>query len=88
MFGGNTTTDKALQKTVTRRLARSGAGPQSGLNASVQSGTVTLTGRLRYENQRISIVKAVRGVAGVRQVIDQIQAPPKVQPPGSPGGHR
>jgi osmotically-inducible protein OsmY len=80
MFGGNDTTDKALQKSVTRRLERSGAGSQSGLTATVQHGTVTLAGKLKYENQRLPILKAIRGVSGVRQVIDQLQSPPKVKP--------
>ena len=87
MFGVNDTTDKSLQKSVARRLERSGAGSQSGLTATVQRGTVTLTGKLKYENQRLPILKAIRGVAGVRQVIDQLQSPPKVrrQPPQQDG---
>ena len=80
MFGGNETSDKALQKAVNRRLERSGAGTRSGLAAIVQRGSVTLTGKLRYESQRLSIVKALRGVSGVRNVVDQLQSPPKVKP--------
>lgn len=81
MFGSSNTTDKALQKSVTRRMERSGAGSQSGLAASVLGGTVTLTGKLKYENQRIPLVKAVRGVSGVRNVVDRLQSPPKMGPP-------
>jgi osmotically-inducible protein OsmY len=77
MFGGNDSSDKALQKAVSRRLERSGAGTRSGLNVSVQRGNVTLTGNLKYERQRLVIVKALRGVSGVRHVIDQLQSPPK-----------
>ena len=80
MFGGSETTDKALLKSVNRRLERSGAGSQSKVSALVQRGTVTLTGKLQYENLRIPIVKAIRGVAGVRGVVDQLQLPPKVKP--------
>jgi osmotically-inducible protein OsmY len=80
MFGGTDISDKALLKTVTRRLERSGAGSQSGIKASVQRGAVTLVGKLKYENQRLPIVKAVRGVSGVRNVVDQLQSPPKVKP--------
>lgn len=86
MFGGNDTSDKALQKSVTRRMERSGAGSQSGLRATVQRGTVTLTGKLKYENQRIPLMKAVRGISGVRSIIDQLQSPPKVKPPTAYGG--
>jgi osmotically-inducible protein OsmY len=77
MFGGNSATDKALQKLVNRRLERSGAGTQSGLTALVQNGSVTLSGKLHLESQRMAIVKAMRGVAGVRNVSDQLQGPPK-----------
>ncbi|HEX4412582.1 MAG TPA: BON domain-containing protein [Lacipirellulaceae bacterium] len=78
MFGRNEVDDKALQKTVTQRLQR--ASSQAGLSASVQNGSVTLTGKLHFENQRTPIVKAMRSVAGVRNVIDQLVSPPKVRP--------
>jgi osmotically-inducible protein OsmY len=77
MFGGNANSDKALQKLVDRRLQRSNGG---GLRAVVLNGSVTLTGKLKYENQRIPLMKAMRGVAGVRNILDQLQAPPKLKP--------
>jgi osmotically-inducible protein OsmY len=82
MLGGNQNSDKALQKLVDRRLQRSGA---LGLRAVVMNGSVTMTGQLKYENQRIPLMKALRGVSGVKNILDQIQAPPKIKPPGS--GH-
>lgn len=78
MFGKDASSDKELQKMVNRRLQRSGS--QAGIAAHVQHGTVTVTGKLRVEDQRITIIKALRGVNGVRQVVDQLQAPPKKQP--------
>lgn len=77
MFGKNDVPDRSLLKTVNRRLDRTGTGSQSKVTAAVQRGIVTLTGILQYENQRNSILKAVQSVAGVRQVIDQLQSPPK-----------
>jgi osmotically-inducible protein OsmY len=85
MFGGNANSDKALQKLVDRRLQRSGAGA-SGLRAVVMNGSVTLSGNLKYENQRIPLMKAMRGVAGVRNVLDQLHAPPKPTPYSSGPG--
>lgn len=87
MFGGNDNSDKALQKLVDRRLQRTGSGV-SGLKAVVTRGSVTLSGNLKYESQRIPLMKALRGVAGVRGVMDQLQAPPKRMPhsPGQAGG--
>jgi osmotically-inducible protein OsmY len=87
MFGGSDNSDKALQKLVDRRLQRSGGGV-SGMKAVVMRGSVTLSGNLRYESQRIPLIKALRGVAGVRNVQDQLKAPPKKMPhsPGPAGG--
>jgi len=78
MFGKDAASDKELQKMVNRRLQRSGS--QAGVLATVQYGAVTITGKLRTEDQRLTIVRALRGVNGVRQVIDQLQSPPKRQP--------
>ncbi|HEX3601150.1 MAG TPA: BON domain-containing protein [Lacipirellulaceae bacterium] len=78
MIGRNENNDKALQKSVTQRLQR--ASSQAGLSATVQNGSVTLTGKLHFENQRSPIVKAMRSVAGIRSVIDQMVSPPKVRP--------
>jgi osmotically-inducible protein OsmY len=86
MFGGNANSDKELQKLVDRRLQRSGGG--AGLRAMVMGGSVTISGNLQYESQRIPLMKALRGVAGVRNVQDQLKASPKNVPYGQakPGG--
>jgi osmotically-inducible protein OsmY len=78
MFGNDAATDKALHKMVMRRLQRSGS--QGGLNAVVQRGSVTITGKLQHESQRLVVIKALRSVSGVRNVIDQLQSPPKKKP--------
>jgi osmotically-inducible protein OsmY len=75
MFGSNEIPDKTLLQTVNRRLDRTGISSQSKVTAAVQRGAVTLTGKLQYENQRSQILRAVRNLTGVRQVIDQLQAP-------------
>ena len=82
MFGSDKNSDKSLQKLVTQRLERSGAGMSSGIKAVVMNGSVTLVGKLKYEGQRMSIVKAMRGVAGVKGVSDQLQVPKKERPQG------
>jgi hypothetical protein len=80
MIGGkNPAADKALQKLVDRRLQQSG-GSQLGLKAVVVNGSVTITGKLKYDNQRIPLMKSMRGVPGVRNIQDQLQSPPKVVP--------
>jgi osmotically-inducible protein OsmY len=88
MVGGkNPAADKALQKLIDRRLQQSG-GAQMGLKAVVVNGNVTLAGKLKYDNQRIPLVKALRGVPGVKNLVDQLQAAPKIKPPGSGHGPR
>ena len=79
MGGKNPAADKALQKLIDRRLQQSG-GAQIGLKAVVVNGSVTVTGKLKFDNQRIPLMKAVRGVPGVRNLIDQVQGPPKHVP--------
>jgi osmotically-inducible protein OsmY len=70
------TTDKGLLEKVNQRLARSGSGSKSRINASVSKGDVTLAGILQYEIQRQPLLKAVGAVAGVRRVIDQLHVAP------------
>ena len=79
MFGKNPAADKALQKLVDRRLQQSG-GSQLGLKAVVVNGAVTITGKLKFDNQRIPLMKSMRGVPGVKNLVDQVQSPPKVVP--------
>lgn len=81
MIGRNAVSDKQLLKSVNQRLSRTGS--QSNVKAIVRQGVVTLTGKLRYANQRLPIVKAAKSVAGVRQVLDQLQAPPSTKPHGA-----
>jgi osmotically-inducible protein OsmY len=79
MFGRNEISDKTLLKSISQRLARTGTSG-TRITATVQQGTVTLSGKLLYEIQRSPIVKAVSRIAGVRRVNDQLQlAPKKIQ---------
>ena len=75
MLGKNEVSDKELLKTVNRKLDRAGGGSQSRVAASVQRGTVTLSGKIQYENLRTLIVKAASSISGVRNVIDQLVGP-------------
>jgi osmotically-inducible protein OsmY len=80
MFGRHEISDKSLLKTINQRLSRTGSSSGSRITASVQQGTVTVTGKLLHEIQRSPIIKTVSRIAGVRRVIDQLQlAPKKIQ---------
>jgi ABC-type cobalamin/Fe3+-siderophores transport system ATPase subunit len=63
---------------VNQKLSRGGGGSQSRITATVQRGTVTLTGKLQYDAQRAPLTKAVASVAGVRRVVDQLTVAPRV----------
>ena len=84
MFCGSGLADQKILETVTRRLQRSSVS-RLGLTASVNSGTVAITGLLQYEGQRNSIIKSIRTVAGVRQVLDRLQISPAAQDNQSDG---
>jgi len=75
MFNRNEVPDKELLKTVNARLARTGTG--SKVTATVSRGTVTLSGNLRYAAQRAPLMSAANSIAGIRQVVDRMQCPPK-----------
>ncbi|MEX2309337.1 MAG: BON domain-containing protein [Pirellulales bacterium] len=80
MFGRNEISDKALLRTISQKLARTGTSSRSRLTVSVQQGTVTLSGNLLYDIQRSPIIKAVSRIPGVRRVIDRLQLAPKKAP--------
>lgn len=44
-----------------------------GLNFFVQNGVVTLYGTIRHELDRELILGVIRGVAGVRDIVEHIQ---------------
>ena len=67
--------DKELSKTINRKLVRISAPVK--VTADVSRGTVTMTGQLRYDQERKQIVKAVSAIAGVDHLVDQMKAPPK-----------
>ena len=70
MFGKSQVSDKDLIRTITQRIAHGSS--QSKVSAAVQRGTVTLTGSLFAETQRMQIVRAAGQIAGVRTVVDQM----------------
>ncbi len=76
MFGKSQVSDKDLLRTITQRIARTGSS-QSKVSAAVQRGTVTLTGSLYAETQRMQILRVAGQIEGVRTVVDQMTVAPK-----------
>jgi osmotically-inducible protein OsmY len=69
--------DKTIERKLSQRLARAGLGSQCKVTTAVRNGTVTMSGTLQYEIQRRVVLNAARGVAGVRNIVDQLQAKPR-----------
>ena len=70
---GNQVPDKTLMRQVNQRLSRASTGSRSRIVVTIKRGDVTLSGFIRYENQRRPAIRAVTAVAGVRRVIDQLK---------------
>jgi BON domain len=69
--------DKVLLKQVNQRLMRAGLGASCSVRVSVKSGQVTLSGTIQRDLQRRPALRAASGIAGVRQVVDQLKIAPK-----------
>ena len=67
--------DKELSKTINKKLVRISAPTK--VTADVRSGTVTMTGQLRYDQERKQITKTVSAIPVVEQLIDLMKSPPK-----------
>jgi osmotically-inducible protein OsmY len=76
MAFGSQVPDKTLLRSVNQKLMQKAAGSGSKINATIQGGTVTLSGALAQEHQRKSILACVNGVTGVRRVVDTMTVVP------------
>jgi osmotically-inducible protein OsmY len=65
--------DKRISQKVEQRVARAGLGSQARVTVQVRNGDVTLSGTLQYDTQRNPVLRAARGVDGVRRIVDQLQ---------------
>ena len=69
---GNQIPDKTLLKNVQRKLMQKCAS-STRIEASVRSGSATITGTIRQEHERRPIIRCVAAVQGVQNVIDQLR---------------
>ena len=69
--------DKVLLKQVNQRLMRAGLGAGCSMRVSVRNGQVTLSGTIQRDLQRRPALRAASGIAGVRQVVDQLKVEAK-----------
>jgi len=80
MLNGNNKLDPKITQHATQALAAGGIRSPSRVNVVTAAGVVTIKGTIQYAHQRQAAMRAVRGIEGVRSVIDQLQVlppPPK-----------
>lgn len=68
--------DKTLLKSVLQNMTGKGVNV-SRIKATVQSGSVTITGTIDYDHERRSITNSVNSITGVKRVVDQLQVEKK-----------
>jgi len=69
--------DKRIIQKLNQRLARAGMGSKAKIAFTVKNGNVTVSGALQYDNQRRPLLSALRGVDGVRGLVDQLTVKPQ-----------
>lgn len=65
--------DAMLTTAANNALASSGVTALEGVEATAKNGNLTLTGMVKYRRQRAAAEAAVGGVAGVRNIEDDIE---------------
>lgn len=55
--------------------------PRGAVDVDASNGRLTLTGTLDHDDERTAALDAVGGLAGVREVINEILVPPRPRPP-------
>ena len=55
--------------------------PGGALHVDAANGRLTLSGQLDHDDERTAAMDAVAGLAGVREVVDEIFVPPRPRPP-------
>ena len=73
-------TDTELAQAAVTALAWNSAVPKGAVSVTVADGRITLTGTVEGEHQRAAAVRAVRGLVGVKGVINQIGLTVRVSP--------
>jgi len=64
--------DKTITRQVQGKLTGRGLGSPCHIAVETIKGQVTLTGSVKYAQQKTTAVQAVSGIAGVRHVIDRL----------------
>jgi osmotically-inducible protein OsmY len=74
-----TVKDPVISHKVSEKLSSLGVRAPCRVMVVTNKGNVTLSGTIQYEHQRHTAVRAIRAVAGVQRVTDQLQVIPSGQ---------
>lgn len=77
-FGTNRTADDEIAKRAVNTINWNTSVPNSAVQVKVQKGWVTLTGKVEWQYQKTAAADAVRDLAGVVGVSNQIEIKPHV----------
>ena len=64
--------DSKIIEGIRRRLANCGVRAPSRVTVACNGGDVTMSGTIQHEHLRHPVLRAARGVEGVRSVTDQL----------------
>lgn len=77
-FGANQTADDEIAKRALNMINWNTTVPNNAVQVKVQKGWVTLTGKVEWQYQKIAASDAVRGLAGVSGVSNNIDVKPRI----------
>ena len=84
-FAQKPSSDDELHDKVIARLDADREVKGGGIDVEVKDGVVTLRGKIREEKQKVKAERIARKVAGVKQVVNELQAefgaPGSAKPP-------
>ncbi|MBA8903151.1 BON domain-containing protein [Phyllobacterium sp. P30BS-XVII] len=75
-FGTHRTADDEIAKRALHVISWNTVIPDGTVQVKVQDGCVTLTGKVEWHYQKIAATEAVRGLAGVYDVLNYIEVKP------------
>ncbi|TIP93613.1 MAG: BON domain-containing protein [Mesorhizobium sp.] len=76
-FGSNVTADDEIAKRALHTISWNTVVPDGAVQVKVQNGWVTLTGKVEWQYQKAAAAAAIRYLAGVLGVYNQIEVKPQ-----------
>jgi osmotically-inducible protein OsmY len=71
--------DRTITRQVQGKIATRGLGAPCRITVATMKGEVTLSGTVRYAQQKQTAVQVAHGVSGVRNIVDRLTVLPAVK---------